>query len=115
VQQVHLPLQMELAYMHQISGRAFFILLIHVARCVALDCELAGLCQLSRYLALVDSGLYGCRPVLRPSFQDAIQAWQAKHDDAALPPVADRLVEEHHQQSAAAEQALRRKEVSICF
>ena len=34
-----------------------------------------------------------------------MKAWQAKHDDAALLAVADRLVAEHHDQSARAEEA----------
>lgn len=43
-----------------------------------------------------------CRADRHPSFQEAIQAWQAKHDDAALLAVTDRLVAEHQREAAIA-------------
>ena len=41
-----------------------------------------------------------------------MKAWQAKHDDAALLAVADRLVAEHHDQSATAEETHIDRQVS---
>ena len=85
--------------------------------CCPYPCKLSGKLERcwqpsSSWLLINDDALHDCRGHSRPSFQSAVQAWQAKHDDAALLAVADRLVADHHDQSATAEETCNDEQVS---
>ena len=107
---------MEQASLPMIRGKAlpqhWTEKLCHIEPCKAVRQLKVLLVAGLQMVARCDNALYVCREYTRPSFQRTIQDWQAKHDDAALLAVADRLVAEHHELSATAEDTHSDKQVS---